>query len=125
MSNGVTGAELAVLQVLWKLGHATTAKVIARSLYQDDSAAEVGTTHTLLQRLEKKQLVTRDRSVHPHQFTATAGLDDIAGQELEAMAAKLSNGSMAPFICHLLQTKRLSRVEANEIRQMLRNYKPS
>ena len=125
MAKGVTDAELALLQVLWKLGHATTAKEIAKSLYRADGAAEVGSTHTLLQRLEKKELVTRDRSVHPHQFKATVGLDEIAGQELEAMAAKLTNGSLAPFICHLLQTKRLSRDEADEIRQMLKNYKGS
>ena len=123
MSRRVTDAELAVLQVLWDKQQAT-AKEISRALYRDDGAVHVGTTHTLLQRLEKKKLVSRDRSVHPHEFAAAAGLDEIAGRELEAMAAKLSNGSMAPFICHLLQTKRLSRTEANEIRQMLKNYKP-
>ena len=124
MTQRVTDAELAVLQVLWDRRQAT-AKEIARSVYRDDGPMQVGTTHTLLQRLEKKQLVTRDRDVHPHKFTAIAGLDEIAGRELEAVAAKLSNGSMAPFICHLLQNKRLSRAEAKEIRQMLKNYKPS
>lgn len=123
MSHRVTDAELAVLQVLWDHRRAT-AKTIAREIYGDDSATQVGTIHTLLQRLEKKFLVSRDRNIHPHEFTAIAGLDEIAGRELEAVAAKLSNGSMAPFICHLLQNKRLSRAEANEIRQMLKNYKP-
>ena len=124
MPHGVTDTELAVLKVLWEQGPATARK-IAVAVYRDCTAAQIGTVHTMLQRLERKKLVQRDRSVHPHLFSAAASLTEIAGRELETVAEKLSDGSMAPFIIHLIQSKRLSRKEAGEIREMLKKYKPS
>ena len=120
----VTETELEVLKVLWEQGE-RTARQIAESLYVDGSAAEVGTVHSLLGRLEKKKLVRRSRRTHPHRFSAKASMEDLAGDELEEMANKLSEGSMAPFVLHLLSRGRLTREEANEIREMLKNYRPS
>jgi hypothetical protein len=52
-------------------------------------------------------------------------MEDVAGGELEAMAGKLSEGSMAPFVIHLISHGKLTKAEADEIRDLLKNYKPS
>ena len=49
---------------------------------------------------------------------------DIAGFKLADLANQLSGGSMAPFILHLLEARKLTDKEANAIRDMLKNYKP-
>jgi predicted transcriptional regulator len=120
----VTETELAILKLLWAEGE-QTARQIAESLYSQGSAAEIGAVHSLLGRLEKKRLVRRSRRTHPHRFAAKVSMEEVAGGELEAMADKLSEGSMAPFLMHLLSHGKLTAEEADEIRALLKNYKPA
>jgi predicted transcriptional regulator len=74
---------------------------------------------TLLQRLEAKGLVQRDRSQHVHRFTAVMSRNDFAGRELEAMVDKLTDGSMVPLLAHLVQSGGLSDEERAELRRLL------
>ena len=125
----VSETELRMLRALWDGGE-QTARQIAEALYAEGSdgevgTAEIGTVHSLLGRLEKKKLVRRSRRTHPHRFSAKVSMEDVAGGELEAMASKLSEGSMAPFVMHLISNGKLTKAEADEIRDMLKNYKPS
>ena len=119
----VTDTELAVLRVLWRESTAT-ARGITEVLYPNCSLSDVATIHSLLKRLEAKGAVRRDRTTHPHGFAAAVTETDMAGHKLEALAEQLSDGSMAPFIMHLLSARKLTQDEADEIREMLTNYKP-
>ena len=118
-------AELAVLKVLWDEGPAA-ARRIAEAMYPQCGESEIGAVHSLLKRLERKRLVKRDRSGHVHQFSAAVSRTDFAGRELEATAAKLSDGSLAPLIMHLVENRRLTATEIEELRQLLeRHSKPT
>lgn len=119
-----TEAELDILKLLWTTGE-QTARQIAEAVYSQGSPAEIGAVHSLLGRLEKKRLVRRSRRTHPHRFAAKVSMEEVAGGELAAIADKLSEGSMAPFLMHLLSQGKLTTEEADEIRQMLDNYKPA
>jgi len=118
---GVTDAELAVLKVLWARGP-LTAKAITESLYPDGAESEFAAVHSFLQRLERKGLVTRDRSAFVHVFSATASQADILGQELNTLVKRLGGDSIAPLIMQLIEQKRLSSKEAAEIRKLLDRY---
>jgi predicted transcriptional regulator len=118
----VTDAEMAVLRVLWDRGP-LTAREITAAIYPDGGETEFASVHSFLQRLERKGLVERDRSGFVHVFSAAASQADVAGQELEALADKLSGGSLAPFLMHLVQRQRLTDHEASEIRSLLDTYK--
>jgi predicted transcriptional regulator len=124
----VSETELRLLHVLWLDGE-QTARQIAEAMYAggegEVGAAEIGTVHSLLARLEKKKLVRRSRRTHPHRFSAKVTKEAVAGGELEAMAEKLTAGSIAPFLMHLISNGKLTMSEADEIRDMLKNYKPS
>ena len=115
----ITDAELAVLKVLWDEG-TLTAKAITETLYPQCSESDFSTVHSFLQRLERKGLVKRDRSSFVHMFRAAVSWDEVAGKELEALADRLADGSMAPFLMHLVHGKRLGKKEANEIRKLLK-----
>ena len=119
----VTDAELAVLRVLWGRGP-LTARGITEAIYPDGGETEFASVHSFLQRLERKGLISRDRSGFVHVFAAAASQADVAGQELAALADKLAGGSLAPFLMHLIDQRRLSEEEADEIRRLLDAYEP-
>jgi predicted transcriptional regulator len=126
--HNVSETELRLLKVLWDGGELTV-RQIAEELYgagnSEVGTAEIGSVHSLLARLEKKKLVRRSRRTHPHRFSAKVSIAEVAGGELEAMAEKLTEGSIAPFLMHLISNGKLTKSEADEIREMLNNYKPS
>jgi BlaI family transcriptional regulator, penicillinase repressor len=117
-----TVIELAVLKELWS-GQARTVRAIAEAMYGQCGESEIGAVHSLLKRLERKGLVRRDRSGQTHQFSAAVSRQDVAGRELEATAQKLSDGSLAPLIVHLVENRRLTRQELDELRLLLERHK--
>jgi len=118
----VTDAEFAVLSVLWDDGE-RSARELTERLYPACTAADVATVQKLVQRLEKKGLVSRDRSARIHRFSATLPREQFAGQQLSQMAEKLSGGSLTPLLVHLVENNRLSRREIDELRALLESRK--
>lgn len=114
----ITDAELTVLKVLWDRGP-LPAKAITEAIYPQCSDSDFASVHSFLQRLERKGLVERDRSGFVHVFQAAASQNDVAGQEFDALAERLADGAIAPFLTHLLDRKRLDPAEAAEIRRLL------
>jgi predicted transcriptional regulator len=113
-----TDAELAILKLLWD-GEPLTARAICDALYPSGTPSDQATVQKLLQRLEKKRLLARDRRSFAHQFRATITREALAGDQLEALANKLTDGSLVPFILHAVESKQLTTKERNEIRRLL------
>ena len=68
----VTEYELAILQVLWDSGPATI-RQLTDVVYPTGGTAQYATVQKLLERLERKGCVRRDRSGSAHVFTAALG----------------------------------------------------
>ena len=77
------------------------------------------TVLTLLQRLEAKSYVRRDRSASVHVFAAAVGRDELIGRRLRTIADKLCGGSLTPLLSHLLQSGPLSPAERQSLRQLI------
>jgi predicted transcriptional regulator len=123
----VTNAELAVLQTLWQQGCATI-RQLADVLYPGGKAAQYGTVQKLLERLEEKRCVRRDRAPWPHIFHASIDRETLIGWRLRDTAEKLCGGSMTPLLMHLLKAESLSDEERDELRaflEQLNNPPPS
>jgi predicted transcriptional regulator len=114
----LANAELAVINLLWQ-NDRLTARQIRDQLYPDATKAQHGTVQRLLQRLEDKGYVERDRSLSVHLFSAAISRKTYAGRQLESLATKLTAGSFAPLITHLVEEKKISRDEINRIRAVL------
>ncbi|MCH7919025.1 MAG: BlaI/MecI/CopY family transcriptional regulator [Planctomycetes bacterium] len=114
----LANAELAIMNLLWQSDR-LTARHIREQLYPDATKAQHGTVQRLLQRLEDKGYVARDRSLSVHLFSAAISRQTYAGQQLESLADKLTAGSFAPLITHLVAEKKISRDEINRIRVIL------
>jgi predicted transcriptional regulator len=111
-------AELAVLQELWKLGPATI-RQLTDTLYPRGTEAHYATVQKLLDRLEGKGFVQRDRSTWAHVFRAAVDRDAVIGGRLQAMAEKLCGGSLTPLLTNLVRSKRLTPRERREIRKLM------
>jgi predicted transcriptional regulator len=114
----VPDAELAVLQVLWELGSAPIRRIADR-LYADADDNYYATVQKLLERLERKGYVARDRSGHAHLFRATLDRDTLVGRRLRAVAEKLCGGMMTPLLTHLVRAETLSDAERQELRALI------
>lgn len=114
----VPDAELAVLQALWDEGPCTIRQLTDR-LYPQGSDVYYATVQKLLERLEDKGHVRRDKSRHAHQFEAVTGRDELIGRRLRTVAEKLTGGMMAPLLTHLIRAESLSAAERRELRQLI------
>ena len=96
-----------------------TARQIREALYPDAKKAQHGTVQRLLQRLEDKEYIERDRGQPVHHFSARISRREYAGGQLETLAEKLTGGSLAPLITHLIEEKKISRAEIKRLRKIL------
>jgi BlaI family transcriptional regulator, penicillinase repressor len=114
----VTGAELAVLDALWRQGRLSI-RQIADEIYRGGKASEYATVQKLLERLEAKDCVARDRSSFAHVFEARIERADLIDQELAEVADKLCDGSLTPLLTHLVAKRKLTREEREMLRRLL------
>ena len=119
----VTEAELALLQALWDSGPATIRQLVER-VYQQSGTSVYATVQKLLDRLESKGCVTRDRAGPVHVFRAAIDRDELIGRRLRAVADSLCGGSLSPLLTHLVQGKGLSEEERRELRSLIDQLDP-
>jgi len=85
-------------------------------------AANPGRVYTrqkLLERLESKGHVARDRSGHAHLFRARTDREALVGRRLRAMAEQLCGGLMGPLLTHLVKAEALTPRERQELRELI------
>lgn len=114
----ITDAELSVLQALWDRGSATI-RQLSDVLYPDGGGVQYATVQKLLERLEAKDFVKRDRSATVHVFTPAVDRDELIGRRLRSLAEQLCGGSLTPLLTHLVKTRRLTPRERAELRALI------
>ena len=119
----VTDAEWSVLQQLWERGPATV-RQLTDALYPGGGASEYATVHKLLERLEAKGYVRRDRKPAVQLYQAVVDRDGVIGQHLEVLVEKMCGGSLQPLLTNLVRVKRLSREELRELLALVESLDP-
>jgi predicted transcriptional regulator len=122
MNQPLAKSELAVMDLLWQ-NNRMTARQLREQLYPDADKAQHGTIQRLLQRLEDKGYVERDRTLPVQFFSAVVSRHNYAAQQMERLAEELTAGSIAPLITHLVEHNKISRDEIDRIRAILRKSK--
>jgi BlaI family transcriptional regulator, penicillinase repressor len=117
-NHDVTEAELALLQSLWDEGPATIRLLVER-VYQQTGTSVYATVQKLLDRLEGKGCVERDRGAPVHVFRAAINRDELIGRRLRAVADSLCGGSLSPLLTHLVEGRGLSEQERRELRALV------
>jgi predicted transcriptional regulator len=111
-------AELSVLAALWDSGPSTI-RQLTDVIYPNGKEAHYATVQKLLERLESKRCVARDRSTWAHMFRAAIDRDDFIGRRLRAVAERLCGGSLTPLLTNLVRSRRLTAKERRELRAVI------
>ena len=114
----LANAELSIMEVLWQHGD-STARQIQERLYPGESKSQHGTVQRLLQRLEDKDFVARDRALGVNVFSPRVTRESYVSRQLESLTKRLTGGSLAPVITHLLEQEKLSDEEIARLRRVL------
>ena len=89
------------------------------SVYGETGTSSYATVQKLLDRLESKGLVERDRSGPVHVFQAIVDRDALIQRRLRSVADTLCGGSLAPILSQLVRDERLSVQERKELRGLI------
>ena len=79
----------------------------------------------MLQIMEQKGLVTRDKSQRAHVYQAKEGRRATLGRLVDNLLTQAFDGSMAQLLVYALPQKGLTREEFEEIRRLLEMYERS
>jgi predicted transcriptional regulator len=120
----ITNGELSILQVLWDRREATS-REIAALLYEEVTDPKISSVQKLIERLEAKGCVERDRTERAHRFRSRVSHEQFLRSRLQALADRLCDGALAPLVTTLLRSKGLSRSEREELRKLIGGLWPS
>jgi predicted transcriptional regulator len=123
-SKDVTEAELALMRALWEHGPSTIRHLV-ELVYGQGGASVYGTVQKLLDRLESKGFVGRDRGGSVHVFRASVERSELISRRLRAVADTLCDGSLAPLLTHLVRGERLSEQDRLELRALIKELDES
>ena len=113
-----TEAELSVLNHLWEQGPSVV-RDIAYALYSENTPAYHATVNSLLDQLEKKGYVARDRSGFAHSFTATIDRSTLVGDQIQQIADSYFDGALTPMLLPLVDKINLSKRDRQTIRKII------
>ena len=114
-----TERELGILRVLWERGPSTVREV-HENLHED---SETGYTTTLkfLQIMAEKGLVTRDERKRTHVYEAACSREETQNQLVSDLVDKAFGGSARSLVMSALSSKKPTKREIEEIRNLLEN----
>ena len=114
----ITESELTVLRILWDRGTATI-RQLTDVLYPEGEAAQYATVQKLLDRMEAKGYVLRDRALYVHVFKAVLDRDQLIGRRLRSLAEMLCDGSLTPLLTHLARATDLTEKDRLALRAIM------
>jgi len=114
----ITETELALLRLLWK-GGPSSIRELTDQLYPQGSHSEYATVQSLLDRLETKGCVRREKHGRLNVFTATVNRGELVSRRLRETADALCDGSLAPLLSHLVQVSDPTPEEADALQRLV------
>src|ERR1700749_1456951 len=114
----IPDSELDVLKVLWDRGQATVREVL-ETLREAGRQWSYATVATLLDRLETKGVITRDRSELAFVYRPVNSSQEVRQKRVSNLVDKLYQGEPGLLVLHLLKAHPLDPKQAEEVRALL------
>ena len=114
----ITDAELAVMRQLWRRDEATI-RELTDALYPDGGHSHYATVQSLLDRLQSKRFVDREKIGRINRYRASISRAELARRRLRATADALFDGAMAPLLTHLVDNSDLQTDEISALRDLI------
>ncbi len=115
--NKPTQAELEILSVIWELETATVREV--HEILNAKKPMGYTTVLKLLQLMDEKGLVERDKANRAHVYRAKIKQNDTGKQMLSDVLQKVFGGSALKLVQQVLETETTTAEDLKEIRKMI------
>ena len=117
----LSSLEIDVIREIWQRQPASVADLIeGLSARQGADALQRGTMHVLLNRLEEKGWLTREKDGRGYRYSATISERDGLAEMTGEFQAKLFDGSSLALVqCLLRENKNLDQSEIDSLRDLL------
>ena len=117
-STTLTGTELEIMHLVWGSGRATVRDVY-ESLRQRRKVAYTSVM-TMMKILEQKGHLKKEQVDRAYVYRPARPRRQVLGVMVRDFVDRVFQGSAKPLLVHLVEDKRLSRADLEEIRRMLR-----
>jgi predicted transcriptional regulator len=122
MSERISDAEQAVMEVLWKEAPLTAQDVVDRiGPVRNWSPA---TVRTLLGRLVGKGVIAHETDGRRYRYRPCLRRDDYVEEEARRMIDRLFGGRLTPLFAHLAERKALTPEDISEISSIIKDMEP-
>jgi predicted transcriptional regulator len=117
-----TRSELEILQVLWQHGP-NTVRFVNDRLNEQKREVNYASTLKLMQIMVEKGLLRRDESQVKHIYSPASEEFKTKSLLLDRFVDSLFNGSVSSLMLHLVDNKKASARELEDIRKLLNRAK--
>lgn len=121
MSERISDAEHAVMEVLWAESPLTAQQVSDR--VPPERGWSGNTVKTLLGRLLAKQVIAHEEEGRRYRYRPLVARDDYVGGESRRLIDRLFGGRLTPLVAHFAERDQLSERDIAEIEALLKELK--
>ena len=121
MTERISDAEHAVMEVLWKRAPMTATEVADQVVQEKDGSLQ--TVKTLLSRLAAKAVVGTERDGRRFLYSPLVERDAYLAGVSRNFVDRLFGGKVMPLVAHLAEADELSADDIREIEELLRELK--
>jgi len=120
MKQNISESELEVMKILWQKQEATSGEIIEE--LKDKSDWKPKTIQTLITRLVSKEVVQVDKSnKKSYIYSTTVSEDEYKDDASKSFLEKLYSGSINKMVLSFVKSKKLSKSEIEELKDMLKD----
>jgi len=117
----LTGQELEIMKVVWRLETATVRQVYEELLKQRRIAYT--SVMTIMNILERKGHLKRRQEDRAYVYVPAKPQKQVIGSMVREFIQRVFNGSAEPLLVHLVEDEQLTEQDVEEIRRIIKSSK--
>lgn len=121
MSERISDAEHAVMEVLWDKSPLTAQEVVERVPAEREWSAN--TVKTLLGRLLAKNIIAHEEEGRRYRYRPMVARADYVAGESRKLMDRLFGGKLTPLVAHLAERDQITDEDIAEIEALLKDLK--
>lgn len=115
----LTGHELEIMKVVWKLDTATV-RLVYEELLKHRRIAYT-TVMTMMNILEQKGYLKKHQDERAYVYVAAQPQKQVIGSMVREFVQRVFNGSAEPLLAHLVEDEQLTERDLEEIRRTIKS----
>src|SRR5580693_1765280 len=119
----LTGQELKIMKVVWRLETATVRQVYEELLGQRRIAYT--TVMTMMNILEQKGYLKKTQGERAFVYTPSKPAQNVIRDMVKEFVDRVFNGASEPLLLHLIEEEKLTEKDLEEIRRTIKKGKKS